>query len=161
MAPAPSASRTRYKRKEEPRMELHCGCNASNSVESWNINNGQDYNNGEDISVTVCSTPKAQRFRIPEMLSCPPAPKKRRVTSSFVSDSNIRSPIPFFAPPEIELFFFLALQNIPLSGLGGLGFGEGNLPLDPPVSILENEDLLPTDWTFGLSHNWVDVGQFG
>lgn len=114
MAPAPSASRTRYKRKEEPRMELHCGCNASNSNESWNINNGQDYNNGEDISVTVCSTPKAQRFRIPEMLSCPPAPKKRRVTSSFVSDSNIRSPIPFFAPPEIELFFFLAFQNIPL-----------------------------------------------
>lgn len=114
MAPAPSASRTRHKCKEEPRMELHCGCNASNSNESWNINNGQEYNNREDISVTVCSTPKAERFRIPKMLSCPPAPKKRRLTSSFVSDSNIRSPITYFAPPEIELFFFLAFQNIPL-----------------------------------------------
>lgn len=114
MAPAPSASRTRHKCKEEPRMKLHCGCNASNSNESWNINNGQEYNNREDISVTVCSTPKAERFRIPKMLSCPPAPKKRRLTSSFVSDSNIRSPITYFAPPEIELFFFLAFQNIPL-----------------------------------------------
>lgn len=114
MAPAPSASRTRHKCEEEPRMKLHCGCNASNSNESWNINNGQEYNNREDISVTVCSTPKAERFRIPKMLSCPPAPKKRRLTSSFVSDSNIRSPITYFAPPEIELFFFLAFQNIPL-----------------------------------------------
>ena len=47
------------------------------------------------------------------------------------------------------------------SGLGGLGFGEGNLPLDPPVSILENRDLPPIDWTFGLSQNWVGIGQFG
>ena len=27
------------------------------------------------------------------------------------------------------------------SGLGGLGFGEGNLPLDPLVSIPKNGDL--------------------
>ena len=37
------------------------------------------------------------------------------------------------------------------SGLGGLGFGKGNLPLDPLVSILENGDLPLTNWTFGLS----------
>lgn len=65
-------------------------------------------NNGDEgILVSGCSTPKAQRFRIPDTSSCPPAPKKRRVSSL--------SPIavaPFFAPPDIELFFFLAFQNI-------------------------------------------------
>ncbi|CAK9314201.1 unnamed protein product [Citrullus colocynthis] len=53
-----------------------------------------------------CSTPKAERHRIPEILTCPPAPKKPRP----VSDCSFRrSPIAFFAPPELELFFFVAL----------------------------------------------------
>ncbi|XP_062167302.1 uncharacterized protein LOC133873585 [Alnus glutinosa] len=55
---------------------------ASSFKESWDIINGhEDHNNNgtEDILVTTgCSTPKAQRFRIPEMSSCPPPPKKRR-----------------------------------------------------------------------------------
>jgi hypothetical protein len=87
--------------------------------ESWNISSLQqedDNINGDhqqDILVSGCSTPKAQRFRIPEISSCPPAPKKRRVTSSSSCISNRSSPIAFFAPPDIELFFFLAFQNIP------------------------------------------------
>ncbi|XP_038902266.1 cyclin-dependent protein kinase inhibitor SMR13 [Benincasa hispida] len=53
-----------------------------------------------------CSTPKAERHRIPEILTCPPAPKKPRA----VSDCSFRrSPIAFFAPPELELFFFVSL----------------------------------------------------
>jgi hypothetical protein len=89
---------------------------ASSFKESWDIINGhEDHNNNgtEDILVTTgCSTPKAQRFRIPEMSSCPPPPKKRRVSSSSSCVSNL-SPMNFFAPPDIELFFFLAFQNIP------------------------------------------------
>ncbi|XP_059668912.1 cyclin-dependent protein kinase inhibitor SMR9-like [Cornus florida] len=56
-----------------------------------------------------CSTPKAQRFRIPEILTCPPAPKKRRIVSNC---SLQRTPIAFFAPPDIELFFFFALRDV-------------------------------------------------
>lgn len=87
---------------------------ASSFKESWNIISGQDHNNnGEDILVSGCSTPKAQRFRIPEMSSCPPPPKKRRVSSTTSSCVSNLSPMNFFAPPDIELFFFLAFQNIP------------------------------------------------
>ncbi|XP_030521139.1 cyclin-dependent protein kinase inhibitor SMR9 isoform X1 [Rhodamnia argentea] len=64
---------------------------------------------GEKISGSNCSTPKAQRFRIPKIETCPPAPKKRRVMSSCCLQ---RRPIAFFAPPDIELFFFFALRGI-------------------------------------------------
>ncbi|KAK7278905.1 hypothetical protein RJT34_23944 [Clitoria ternatea] len=50
-----------------------------------------------------CFTPKGKRFRIPEMLTCPPAPKKRR--SVTFTCSSKRSPIAFFASPDLELFF--------------------------------------------------------
>nr|GMD71478.1 cyclin-dependent protein kinase inhibitor SMR9 [Ipomoea batatas] len=63
----------------------------------------------------VCSTPKAERFRIPAMETCPPAPKKRRVMTSWPPPSLRRSsntpPIAFFAPPDIELFFYFALRG--------------------------------------------------
>ncbi|KAF8109665.1 hypothetical protein N665_0093s0018 [Sinapis alba] len=49
-----------------------------------------------------CCTPKAKKSRIPEMLTCPPAPKKQRVSKNCVLR---RRQIVFFAPPEIELFF--------------------------------------------------------
>ncbi|XVF19279.1 hypothetical protein REPUB_Repub11eG0096600 [Reevesia pubescens] len=55
------------------------------------------------------STPKAQRFRIPKINTCPPAPKKQRVLSNC---SLQRTPIAFFAPPDLELFFFFALGDI-------------------------------------------------
>ncbi|KAF5748746.1 hypothetical protein HS088_TW04G00704 [Tripterygium wilfordii] len=58
----------------------------------------------------VCSTPKAERFRIPEIDTCPPAPKKQRVMTN--CSSLQRTPIAFFAPPDIELFFFFALGNV-------------------------------------------------
>ncbi|XP_022154348.1 cyclin-dependent protein kinase inhibitor SMR9-like [Momordica charantia] len=54
-----------------------------------------------------CCTPKAERFRIPEIKICPPAPKKQRI---FSNCSNLQrpSPIAFFASPDIELFFFFS-----------------------------------------------------
>ncbi|KAG2317497.1 hypothetical protein Bca4012_068387 [Brassica carinata] len=52
-----------------------------------------------------CCTPKAHKYRIPEMLTCPPAPKKQRVPQNCVLR---RRQIVFFAPPDIELFFVKA-----------------------------------------------------
>ncbi|KAK9999979.1 hypothetical protein SO802_019582 [Lithocarpus litseifolius] len=63
----------------------------------------------DQLTSSGCSTPKAQRFKIPEILTCPPAPKKQRVVSNC---SLQRSPIAFFAPPDLELFFFFALRDI-------------------------------------------------
>ena len=57
-----------------------------------------------------CSTPKGDKFRIPEVVNCPPAPKKRRVEAP--NCSVRRSPIAFFAPPDLELFFHFALRGI-------------------------------------------------
>ena len=46
-------------------------------------------------------------------------------------------------------------------GSGCSGFGDANLPLDPLVSVFENGNPPPTDWTFGLGWNRVVVGRFG
>ncbi|KDP22097.1 hypothetical protein JCGZ_25928 [Jatropha curcas] len=70
---------------------------------------GLDFEGSVDISTSSCSTPKAQKFRIPEIVTCPPAPKKQRVISNC---SLQRRPIAFFAPPDLELFFFFALRDI-------------------------------------------------
>ncbi|CAH8383136.1 unnamed protein product [Eruca vesicaria subsp. sativa] len=52
-----------------------------------------------------CCTPKAQKSRIPEILTCPPAPKKQRVPQNCLLR---RRQIVFFTPREIELFFVKA-----------------------------------------------------
>ncbi|PSS14545.1 Cyclin-dependent protein kinase [Actinidia chinensis var. chinensis] len=76
-----------------------------------NIDGDDDHiTNGVDVPASGCSTPKGHRFQIPEILTCPPAPKKRRALPNC---SIRRTPIAFFAPPEIEQFFLLALRHIP------------------------------------------------
>ncbi|KAF7154218.1 hypothetical protein RHSIM_Rhsim01G0191900 [Rhododendron simsii] len=74
--------------------------------------NGACSNGAQVISSTTtgCSTPKGQRFRIPEILTCPRAPMKRRALQNC---SVRRGPIAFFAPPDIELFFLFALGHVP------------------------------------------------
>ena len=76
------------------------------STTSKKINEGEEE---EESSRNGCCTPKGKRFRIPKMLTCPPAPKKRRVVQNCLTK---RSPIAFFAPPDIELFFYFASRNI-------------------------------------------------
>ncbi|CAA0286302.1 unnamed protein product [Arabidopsis thaliana] len=51
-----------------------------------------------------CCTP--EKSRIPEMLTCPPAPKKQKVAQNCALR---RRQIAFFAPPDVELFFVFAL----------------------------------------------------
>ncbi|KAJ1415533.1 hypothetical protein SESBI_17961 [Sesbania bispinosa] len=64
-----------------------------------------------EVSTSVCSTPKGQKFQIPKISTCPPAPKKPRVLSNC---SLRRSPLTFFAPPDLEIFFCVALPDVPL-----------------------------------------------
>ncbi|XP_028115914.1 cyclin-dependent protein kinase inhibitor SMR9-like [Camellia sinensis] len=62
-----------------------------------------------DVCGGGCCTPKAEKFRIPELLPCPPqAPKKLRLTPNC---SPQTSPISFYASPDIDLFFLFALSN--------------------------------------------------
>ncbi|KAI9196533.1 hypothetical protein LWI28_024738 [Acer negundo] len=73
--------------------------------------NGSSSPPSSPSSSSGCSTPKAERFRIPEIVTCPPAPKKQRVMTS--SNCSLhRTPIAFYAPPDLELFFFCALRDI-------------------------------------------------
>ncbi|KAK7277011.1 hypothetical protein RIF29_18160 [Crotalaria pallida] len=59
-----------------------------------------------EVSTTCssCSTPKGAKFRIPEVSTCPPAPKKKpRLLSN---NCSLRiSPAALFAPPDLEIFF--------------------------------------------------------
>ncbi|KAL7126894.1 hypothetical protein ABFS83_14G217000 [Erythranthe nasuta] len=58
-----------------------------------------------------CSTPKAERYRIPKIETCPPAPKKRRIVTNC---SLNKTSIAFFASPDIDLFFNFALCGVPV-----------------------------------------------
>ncbi|XP_020229888.1 cyclin-dependent protein kinase inhibitor SMR13 [Cajanus cajan] len=69
--------------------------------------------NVDCADVAVCSTPKGQKFRIPEPSTCPPPPKKPRLLLS--NYSLRRSPLAFFAPPDLDIFFCLPLPDQPLS----------------------------------------------
>ncbi|CAL0335033.1 unnamed protein product [Lupinus luteus] len=62
-----------------------------------------------DVTNSACSTPKGHNFRIPEITTCPPAPKKPMVLSS--NCSMHRSSLSFFSPPDLE-HFFTALRNV-------------------------------------------------
>ncbi|KAK1281615.1 hypothetical protein QJS10_CPB22g01351 [Acorus calamus] len=63
-------------------------------------------------SSSGCSTPKAERFRIPELRHCPPAPKRRRRLAIHGGLERRRLPIKFFTPPDLELFFYAAIHNV-------------------------------------------------
>lgn len=68
----------------------------------------EDFKGKENLDNAACSTPKGNRFKISETLICPPAPKKRRLTTT---GSFKRPRIEFFAPPELDVFFLCAFTN--------------------------------------------------
>ncbi|KAJ4971671.1 hypothetical protein NE237_004770 [Protea cynaroides] len=109
MAPTSRRRRrgSRTQCKKQSAVELPCS--TSSSVTTSTDETLKITDRDKDDLISGCSTPKAQRFRIPEILSCPPAPKKRRVASNY---SSPRTPISFFAPPDLELFFFFAFRDI-------------------------------------------------
>lgn len=57
------------------------------------------------------STPKAPKYQIPKIKTCPPAPKRQRV-DAHDDRSLTRRQITFFAPPELEVFFLFAHGSI-------------------------------------------------
>ncbi|AES70724.1 hypothetical protein MtrunA17_Chr3g0103421 [Medicago truncatula] len=76
----------------------------SSKEEKTEISEVIDVSNSNNNS--ACSTPKGQKYRIPEISTCPPAPKKQRVVSNC---SLRRSPLSFFVPPDLEHFFLVTL----------------------------------------------------
>ncbi|KAF8044001.1 hypothetical protein BT93_A2090 [Corymbia citriodora subsp. variegata] len=65
-----------------------------------------------DAPLMDCCTPKAEKFRIPEILSCPPAPLKKRRVSLALNGSLRKSPITFFTHPDIDAFFLVAFHSV-------------------------------------------------
>ncbi|KAI3461103.1 hypothetical protein Pfo_017766 [Paulownia fortunei] len=114
-----SSSRRRTLFKKQPRNsknQENSSVSPANSPvkpsnDSSKADGSKDFENVEMSSSSACSTPKAERFRIPEVKTCPPAPKKRRMVTS--CSLRPRTSIAFFAPPDIELFFNFALCGIP------------------------------------------------
>ncbi|KAK7387211.1 hypothetical protein VNO78_27806 [Psophocarpus tetragonolobus] len=99
---------TKSKKQETVPTVLPSSCS---SISSQDSSKEVDMHGSEviDVSNSPCSTPKGQKFRIPEISTCPPAPKKPRVLSNC---SLRRSPHSFFAPPDLEHFFFVALRDV-------------------------------------------------
>ncbi|KAH9610380.1 hypothetical protein KSS87_001043 [Heliosperma pusillum] len=58
-----------------------------------------------------CSTPKSDRYKIPEIVTCPPAPKKPRVSPSINCLIQKRRPITFFAHPDLDKFFMFSSRD--------------------------------------------------
>ncbi|CAA0805793.1 Unknown protein [Striga hermonthica] len=83
---------------------------ASNGIAD---NNSNYCNTGSSYNGSICSTPKAERFRLPETSTCPPAPKKtRRLRLKNCSLKRTGSvSVPFFESPDIDLFFYFALHG--------------------------------------------------
>ncbi|KAK4758159.1 hypothetical protein SAY87_019460 [Trapa incisa] len=64
------------------------------------------------LSTGGFSTPKSPKHRIPEMETCPPAPKRQRGGGGCNPDRFLsKRRIVFFTPPEIEVFFLLAAPS--------------------------------------------------
>lgn len=102
-------SSTRSKKQEIINNVLPSSCLSKTSQESskeekTEISEVIDVSNNNSNS--ACSTPKGQKYRIPEISTCPPAPKKQRVVSNC---SLRRSPLSFFVPPDLEHFFLVTL----------------------------------------------------
>ncbi|XP_027351087.1 cyclin-dependent protein kinase inhibitor SMR9-like [Abrus precatorius] len=95
--------------KQHKSMTRPCEYATSSSFQEQQGTKNVEEDNEEDFCSSGCATPKGKRFRIPEVLTCPSAPKKRRVMPNCSSN---RPPITFFASPDIELFFFSALRNV-------------------------------------------------
>ncbi|XP_022991036.1 cyclin-dependent protein kinase inhibitor SMR6-like [Cucurbita maxima] len=69
------------------------------------INTKPKVKDGDDDGERSCSTtPTAKEARIPEKLSCPPAPRKRRSRKLSSNQNHVRE---FFQPSDLESVFKL------------------------------------------------------
>ncbi|WVY92908.1 hypothetical protein V8G54_031996 [Vigna mungo] len=102
---------TKSNKKQETELVPTVLPSSCSSISSQDSSKEVDMQGSEviDVSLSPCSTPKGQKFRIPEISTCPPAPKKPRVLSNC---SLRRSPLSFFVPPDLEHFFLVALRDV-------------------------------------------------
>ncbi|XP_057539102.1 cyclin-dependent protein kinase inhibitor SMR2-like isoform X1 [Amaranthus tricolor] len=56
----------------------------------------------------VCSTPKSEKYKIPEIQTCPPAPKKPKHDNCL---NQKRRAITFFAHPDLDKFLMFAMTD--------------------------------------------------
>ncbi|KAK7299875.1 hypothetical protein RJT34_10703 [Clitoria ternatea] len=115
---APSGSRTtstkRTKTRGKPaRSHFKKQQHPQNKKQETPSSKKRDTDSHDDVAAPACSTPKGQKFRIPEISTCPPAPKKPRVLSNCSLRRSL--PLAFFAPPDLEIFFCVALRDVPVS----------------------------------------------
>ncbi|KAI9125325.1 hypothetical protein K1719_003941 [Acacia pycnantha] len=55
-----------------------------------------------------CTTPTSEETRIPTIFTCPPAPRKRKPSSSKFNFRRRATPRRFFNPPDLETVFIRA-----------------------------------------------------
>ncbi|KAK9673644.1 hypothetical protein RND81_12G181000 [Saponaria officinalis] len=81
---------------------VHPTCDLTPTPNTDNINNAS--------FVDGCSTPKSEKYKIPAIVTCPPAPKKPKVSSSncFLH----KRPITFFVHPDLDKFFMFSSRDI-------------------------------------------------
>ncbi|CAN4118577.1 unnamed protein product [Withania somnifera] len=61
-----------------------------------------------------CTTPKGKSFQIPESLSCPPAPKKRRMegaTKCLSKRIKLSDDALIFSPTDVQVIWFHAFRK--------------------------------------------------
>ncbi|XVF07257.1 hypothetical protein REPUB_Repub06bG0122900 [Reevesia pubescens] len=109
MAPTTTRRQRNCYRPREVEFQVERDSSLESSMELPCSHIGSSINSVEVLQ-TGCSTPKSRKFRISEISSCPAAPMKPRVAPKLLSRRS--SAVTFFAPPDIELFFFLAFQNV-------------------------------------------------
>ncbi|KAL2940794.1 Cyclin-dependent protein kinase inhibitor SMR9 [Bienertia sinuspersici] len=82
----------------------------SNQVDSPYLNQDDNFSSSSIINSSndVCSTPKSEKYKIPEIMTCPPAPKKPKTNNCLFQK---RRSISFFAHPDIDKFFVFAMRD--------------------------------------------------
>ncbi|CAA6653626.1 unnamed protein product [Spirodela intermedia] len=78
------------------------------TLKTWKTDTGDGDDGGATQLPSGCRTPDAGRFYIRESVECPPAPKKKTLTVRCLPMMKST----FFSPPDLELFFSIALRNL-------------------------------------------------
>lgn len=68
----------------------------------------KDYGKEEGDEEECSTTPTAKESRIPSVLTCPPAPRKRKPSSRCHFNSGVRD---FFTPPDLESVFIRRVER--------------------------------------------------
>ncbi|KAI6696754.1 hypothetical protein NL676_016873 [Syzygium grande] len=95
------------------------------------------------VPLMDCCTPRAEKFRTPEILSCPPAPMKKRRSLSAPNGLSRKSPTTFFTHPDIDMFFLFAFRN-----------GSNDRPQSDQINGLAGQALIIFLGGRPVEHGW-------